>query len=299
MYAISPSEADAYRSCKRRHWYGYGYLIKGQADRGIRPQTHSDSLQRGTDGHQILGDYYQLRIGNVSHDESAQTAMNNAAIEYANRIAKGDIEGRATLSDAMEIVGRYFEHYGDEAGQWQPLAAEKEFRIQTSDRTLMAFKPDLIQRHRATGIMSIWDNKFLYNMYRQDVLPIMPQLTKYAEALNRLGFEVKEAQYNILSTRKNVKKNAFVRVPKPLNRNAANRYWQEHVQASIEIADLKDDPEKWADAPRSSSYFNCKNCAFLQLCIAELDGQQGIDLMVSTFYSVNDYRYSNVESSED
>lgn len=297
LYSVSPSEVDAYRACKRKHYYSFGFIHKGKT--GIASQTHSASLQRGTDGHSILGDYYQMRIEGVDHHEATVKSIGAASKVVVERIASGDTLGRSTMSEAMNIVGNYFQHYGDEAGWWQPLAAEKEFRLQISDKAVMAFKPDAIFRNKKSGKITIVDHKFLYNPYRTEVLGIMPQLPKYAAALNRLGYKVEVAMYNILSTRKNVKKNAFMRPDKALKPNVLNGFWNEQVEATIEIAALKENPEQWSKAPRTASYFNCKNCPFLQLCIAELEGQQGINLMVETFYKPNDYRYDNVESSDD
>lgn len=298
MYAISPSEVDAYLNCKRKHWYGYGFKIKTGDQPGIRPVSHSANLQRGTDGHSILGDFYTMIKEGVSFKEATKQAMNVAAAELAVRIGKGDKLLQQTMSEAMDIVGRYFEYYGDESEHWEPLAIEREFRIQNSENTVMAFKPDGIFRDRSTGEISVWDHKLLWNHYKSHAVPIMPQLPKYAGALRALGYPINGAYYNVLSTRKNVKKNAFVRFPKPVKATAIKSFLDEQQRASIEIAKLKDDPERWSKALRTASYFNCEKCPFLTICIAELEQQEGVKLLAETFYMVNDYRYANVESSE-
>lgn len=296
-HLISQSEVDAYLSCKRKHYYSFGMPIvdsdTGVESHGIQPKSHSVSLSRGIVGHAVLDTYYNSILAGDSHAMAVQNSNNFLAEQIASADSPLDIQ---LLVEISEIVGRYFNHYEDEGRVYEPLAVEKEFRYEVSDTLVFPFKPDLVKRDRFTGEIILVDHKFVYNFYQERSLPIMPQTSKYVYALNALGYEVSSAEYNQISTRKN-SKTPFNRQPIPLKPTKMQNFWKEQIQAMEEIEALKEGSvEEWeAKALRTASAFNCTNCPFLDICVAELEETNGIDLLIDNFFMPNKYGYGKDE----
>lgn len=287
---FSGSEVDQYFSCKRKHYYAFGEPM-ADGSRGMQAKTHSDSLRKGTLGHLFLSNYYDSIMAGHPVTSSEEYAISVGIVN----LDPADTGGAQIFADTAAIFRNYISRYGEtDLKEWEPLAIEKEFRLEVGVNNTLAFKPDGIFREKATGKIYIWDHKFLYNFYQDRTLPIMPQMTRYAAALRHLGYQIHGAMYNMLSTRPNVKTKPFERLVKPLNGAAMDRFWNEMIIASQEIRDIKaGDPVAWKDnAPRTASDFNCKNCPFLDVCIADLEDRPGRHLMVKTFYEPNSYGYS-------
>lgn len=292
-HLISQSEVDAYLTCKRKHYYSFGMEIvdrDGNVSHGIQPKEHSVNLTRGIIGHETLDIYYNALMEDGSHNNGVKQAMNH----LANLL--DDSEQINPIIDLIGIIDAYFDAHAHEAELYQPLAVEREFRYDVSDELVFPFKPDLIMRDKKTGEVILVDHKFVYNFYQERSLRIMPQTSKYVYALRAQGLPVDTAVYNQISTRKGSKQ-PFNRVDVPLKQAKMNRFWQEQVEAMEEIVEIKQQSQgEWrAKAKRTASAFNCTNCPFLDICVAELEEQPGIDLMITNFFSPNKYGYGKDE----
>lgn len=291
-HLISQSEVDAYLTCKRKHYYSFGIEVidrNGTVSHGIQPKEHSVNLTRGIIGHETLDIYYGTLMEGGSHAHGVKQAMNH----LTNLL---DTEQINPILDLIGIVDAYFDAHEHEADMYRPLAVEHEFRYDVSDELVFPFKPDLIMRDKKTGEVILVDHKFVYNFYQERSLRIMPQTSKYVYALRAQGLPVDSAVYNQISTRKNSKQ-PFSRVDVPLKQAKMNRFWQEQVEAMEEIVAIKQQSQgEWrAKAKRTASAFNCTNCPFLDICVAELEEQPGIDLMITNFFSPNKYGYGKDE----
>jgi len=286
----SQSEVDMFLTCKRKHYYAFGEPCK-DGSHGIAPITHGESLTRGTIGHAILEDQYNLIQEGAEWVEASRVALK----QHFTRMVENR-EHIKLYNEITDIFAKYIDHYGDDPKDWRILAVEKEFNYQVPETGLtFAFKPDLAIQERSTGNVYIVDHKYLYNDYPARVIPILPQMVKYSYALNQMGYPVKDGIYNRLSTRKNSKE-PFKRIPANIT-NASKkmkRLFHEQVEAMKQIQWIKNNltTEEWSDrALRSANAYNCKNCPFLELCTADLIEANGRDILLEMSYTPNTYGY--------
>lgn len=288
---ISQSEVDQFLSCRRKHWYAFGEP-NSEGGHGIQPNAYSDSLTRGTIGHELLANFYEgLKSGSSLADSQANAI--NLHLQEANE----NFERMELYSQTLNLFTQYVGHYMEELPFIKPLAIEQEFRFEIPNSDLIfPFKPDIIWQDTRSGKVYLVDNKFLYNFYAPRVLGMMPQMPKYATALRAMGYRIDFMMYNILSTRKNVKE-PFKRIMIPDNESANTQFMSDQVNV---MESIRQEKLKWeatgkptpAAEIRTASSFNCGHCPFLDLCTADLQNHAGRDKYLAAEFSPNSYRYA-------
>lgn len=288
---ISQSEVDSYLNCRRKHWYAFGEPTA--VGRGIEPLHHGQSLTRGNIGHGVLELYYKCIMEGYKHKEAYEEALASLSglMADANKVQY--------VIELTPILARYFLTYEDDLREWEPLAIEQEFKFEIPNSELIfPFKVDGIFRHKPSGRMLIWDHKFLWNYYKPKSMMIMPQLAKYAFALEAMGYDISDGMYNMISTRPNSKE-PFRRAHLGLGKHQSKKrqFFKEQIQTMQEIVAVKNlEPEKWLErSVRQASSFNCTNCQFLDLCIDDLNQVPGRALTIENFYKPNTYGYGKEE----
>ena len=283
---VSHSEVDQYLSCERKHYYAFG--------KQLQSQHMSDSLTRGTLGHEALEVYYKEIQQGTSPDESALAALDH----FKEFIEKGYDLG--LLADLQDLLLRYFAVAPSWDETYEILYVEQEFRLNISDNIEYPYKPDLIVQDRVTGRIYVLDHKFIYNFYTVDDMKISPQLPKYIGALRSNGINVHSGLYNMLRWRK-IKSTAvndnFRREGVPINNNRLAVTFREQVTAMEQIGQLKKlPPDVWeTQVLRTASSFNCKNCSFHQLCTLDLAGED-TSMAEKYDYEPNTYGYLEKEA---
>lgn len=284
---VSQSEVDSFLGCERKHYYAFGEHLQRKI---IAGSTNGGAMFRGTLGHSALANYYQAIIdGDSIGDAKAKmlaTVMEAALSENADYDMIGKLH---------KLLSGYVDFYIDEFKEWQPLAVEHEFRDED-----FPFRPDYVKRHRRSGQVVVVDHKFLYNFYTGIYIPILPQLPKYTGALQRLGYDVHHAEYNMIRHRDNAKEK-YSRLEVQIPPSRIETYRHEQFVASQRILARKSQSlEEWeATVLRAASSFNCPNCPFLVLCISDLDKQPGGELLRSQFFEENTYGYQQKEEDSD
>lgn len=268
---VSGSEADAFLACEFRHFYAHGERLA--------PRELPNSINIGNMGHDALE---RLYAENLSTEITLKSYITTDTL---------DIETIANVNILIPLLSRYEEFYKNEDAEWEVLAVEREFKWSN-----FPFKPDLIKRHKHSGEIRVVDHKFLYNMYRPNVVTAMPQLGRYVAALQKLGIDTYSAEYNMISTRKNVKK-PFQRYSFNISDRRAQTLIEEQTRITNKIISLRSMPlAVWKNSiSRTGSYYNCKNCFYLDLCVTDLDNKPGRKLLVETFYEPNTYGYYSLE----
>lgn len=298
-FYISQSEVDSRLACERKHWYAFGKQHPKHPDtNGLQATHHSDSLTRGTVGHKVLEEYYDFIKQGVHRD----AAFNQARAQHTVRLTK-DLEHAEIYTEVTNYFTAYHDEYRNE--DFEPLVMEHNFELRIDTDLVFPFTPDAIFREKSTGKIYVVDHKFLYRFYQDRVFPILPQMLRYAWALRQMGYEVHGYMYNMISTDKRAQpQNRFKRHKvdfTPQHERKMERVAKELVATMREIVtDKRSDPQVWDTqrSRRNMSSFTCANCPFLELCIAELEGQNGVDLMVSQFFESNKYGYGREESAD-
>lgn len=281
---VSHSEVDQYLSCERRHYYAFG--------KGLQSNHQSESLTRGTLGHEVLEVYYNSIKDGETPDVSAMKALDHFKVF----IGKYDL---GLLADLQDLLLRYFAVAPSWDETYEILHVEQEFRLPFSADIEYPFTPDLIVQDRATGRIYVIDHKFIYNFYTVDDMKISPQLPKYIGALRSHGINVHSGLYNMLRWRK-VKSTEvhdnFRREGVPINNNRVAVTFREQITAMEQIGKLKSMPlDSWErHVLRTASSFNCKNCSFHQLCTLELAGE---DISMATKYDYEPNTYGYLEKA--
>ena len=305
-HTISHTEVDQFLTCERKHWYAFGHPIDGT--RGLEPTVHANGLFKGITGHEALAVYYGYLAPISQNRPPTDREMDQAEILATQNLSKSLAEnpdrGELIMS-LMVILTKYFEYYRKEDQfDWKYLAVETEFRLELDYDTWYAFKPDLIRQNRKTGNIEVVDHKFLANLYDGSVIGILPQLPKYVEALRRLGFDIKDGVYNLISNRVLVTKpyeasyTTMRRMPLIVTQSRIKRTFSEQLLVIGHIADLKEDPNNWPDmVVRTANSFNCKNCSFLELCVADLNNED-TTVAIKYNYRPNSYGYAEVTSDD-
>ena len=299
IHYISQSEVDTFLTCHRKHYYAFGKKHNDTANPGLQRVQHSDNMERGTIVHGVIEYYYKLIKEGMARDGAFIKARDFHIAQMATA-GNGLID---LYKQTLEIFVNYHQFYMYE--DYEPLVMEHEFQVKIDDEMILPFKPDAVFKKRSTGKYTVVDHKFLWRFYPERVFPILPQMLRYSKALQLMGYPVDETMYNMLSTDTRSKpENRFKRhtedLKKPNVVRKMDRYWFELVTTMDEIREVKEQDEKepgsWAEnAKRNASSFSCSNCSFLELCTAEAEQQNGIEIMVRQFYQPNKYGYGRNE----
>lgn len=297
---ISHSEVDQFLTCERKHFYAFGKQHPEGDNPGLESKTISDGLFRGNLGHKALAEYYghlsqwtALPYTDADFD-LAEEKMNNvltkAMVEYP--------EKTELIVGLMVVLGSYAPYYREEDKNWIFSAVETEFRKDIDNDITFPFKIDMIRQHRVTGKTEVVDHKFLANLYTGDEIAIQPQLPKYLGSLRNLGYKVDNATYDlighrVLKTRPYDPAFSTRRVQVNPSKQRVDRTLREQYRVIRQISLLKElGPEIWEDqVNRTANSFNCKNCPFLSMCIADLNGED-TSVQVKYDYAPNSYGYS-------
>jgi len=281
---ISQSEADAFLTCRRRHYYAHIEKIK--------PKKFSEALNRGTLGHLILEAYYKHLKENPGAFDSAQKAAEAVMAELYSD------ENLQTLGELANLFKYFFPWAQVTQKDWEILEVETEYRYPVPGTDLVfPFKVDLIYRDRRSGRNYMVDHKFIRDFYFPELIVILPQMAKYIGALRRLGVQIHDGQYQMIRTRAFKTEQPIENRLKIQNMNLKDskidHYMREQFSTMMQIQQAKNLPQEvWRDryALRSANQFNCKNCPFLDLCSLDLlNGNR--ELHIKAFYEPNDYGY--------
>ena len=267
---ISHSEADAFAQCEKKH--EYAHIQK------LQPKTSSLALNRGTAGHAMLEKFFE----GIKAGESAETAKMTALIN--NELLTGmDMQA---VTEAMLLVKPWIEKIWPTLG-WKIVAIEEEFRIPVNEEIVYPFKVDLIIQHR--GEYKIVDHKFTYDKYDEGLLNLLPQVPRYAGALQKLGTPIVSGIYNIFKTRKlNDPMDKYVQQEINFNAKRVENSLKELVLTMKEIHSRK---TLGIEGIRTANKMNCGHCGFAMLCAAELAGED-TTMMREVDFEPNAYGYS-------
>lgn len=212
---VSHSRVDAYLSCRRKEYYGYGMKLR-------KVQT-STGLRLGSAGHHLLDVLYSTVLAG-GNSVAKQRKVYTEAVELMwDELEKmyedgfEDADNRATLREVMEnylkrepFIDR---SWSDDRRPYLILAVEAEFRLEWDEETGASypFVVDLLVR-APSGEIQVVDHKFVYDFYSIESMQLMPQIPKYIGALRGLGYKVGSTGiYNMLRTRPNSKGNKWLK----------------------------------------------------------------------------------------
>lgn len=301
---ISHSEVDQFLTCERKHYYAFG-KVAANGESGLQSKHISDGLFKGNLGHAALEAYYKyiMQFGETPPSFMHMQNAKQDALEVINNALKEFPDKTELILGMYQVIAAYCDKWiQEDQFQWQVMAVEVEFREEVNAELTFPFKPDLIRRDRRTGRVEVIDHKFLTNLYNSSEIAIQPQLPKYVGSLRNLGYEVDDGVYDLVGTRVLKTKpydaeQQMRRVPLKITENRVNRSLLEQYRIVNRIAELKQmDNEVWAHTVnRTANSFNCKNCPFLALCIADLNGED-TSVMVKYEFESNSYGYDKKES---
>lgn len=307
---ISHSEVDQFLSCERKHWYAFGHPIDlGNPEGvsyGLEPRTLANGLFKGITGHEALAAYY-LYLKPITLEgiptESQMIEARAQAFKTLTKAMQDNPDRIDLIANLVTILKAYFDYYNDEDRlEWRYLSVEDEYRVDLSATVQNPFRPDLIRQNRKTGVIQVVDHKFLANLYNGDEVGILPQLPKYVSYLRKLGYRIDDAVYNLISNRVLVTKpyegnpQTMKRINLHLTNKRIERTIEEQTRIAERVANYKTDPNWEQRVLRTANSFNCKNCGFLALCTADLNGE---DTSVAVRYNYKPNSYSYAESTTD
>lgn len=266
---VSHSEAEAYVTCERRHFYSYGRRIQG------KPESMSDALYRGIVGHEALKAYH------VEPDPSKRLRAAMLAIQ-----THMDIDGYThvgIVGELTTLIKGYHEYWSENGEEWITVEAESSRMYQISDDLDTQIRPDLIVRIPGRGLYVV-DHKWLYNFMSQTSLEILPQLPKYLLGLRQHDIEIRGMIYNEIRYRDNAKLK-FKRQELPVNKARLQQTMKEHIMIASRIRAKKLlSIDEWEDSVvRTANKGVCDMCPFKLICAAENEGQD-TTLMREKYY---------------
>ncbi len=285
---ISNSEVSTFTQCERRHYYGYLKTLE--------PVNTSTSRSRGIIGHEALAFYYDALKEGVDPATAQQRAL-----DCVGRYLHVPNADTVMLTELMQLLIRYFGYYSPNEFL-EILAVEKVYEID-AEEFIYGMRLDLLVRDKAGKIVLI-DHKFVYDFYTQNIIDTNAQLPKYVGTLKMNGVPVDYAILNQVRYRLkkggNTDDELFKRAVVRPNHNRIKRIMGEQFSTSRRILArraLAPDRQD-AEAIRTMNQMTCKNCPFLNLCTAELDGQP-VDNLIQTDFRPNAYALSyNPEGDE-
>lgn len=285
MAGVSHSRVEAFLSCQRKEYYSY--------HRKLERKEKSLALSLGSAGHACLEVLYRavLAGGNTRYDQlTAYHGAVEAMWAHVDKMyAEGwtDSEKRAPLRLILE---KYLQQepfidnqwMGEGTGLYKILAVEKEFNLEWDPETGASypFVIDLIVED-PEGRHVVVDNKFLYDLYRDEDTDLMPQIPKYIGALRALGYKVASyGLYNMLRTRPDTKAGrplyewAFCMEIKVTSTRVVRTFDEQIVNSqAVAALDELDDETRDLRAVRTHNKETCtRMCDFKALCVEELRG---------------------------
>jgi len=270
----SHSEIEAFNSCERRHFYGYGLRI--------RPNKPGLQLVRGSIGHASLARYYSELQGGNSHKEATRAAFAELSTQLSG--VEPLYPGGKLREDLSFTLDAYFKHFESESRDIEVLGVEREFIVRINDNFQLPFVVDLILR-TPEGIEA-WDHKFVWDFYNPNLVDLSPQLPLYYAGLKMLGYPQLTVRYNELRYRVTEKSKADLaqRFNRPAPRISPSRIlttMAEHIKVGERIYALRQRGiAEWEqDVIRAKNNMACRNCDFAKICIGELNGDSRDDFI--------------------
>lgn len=281
---VSPSEADAYLSCERKHYYQYGL--------GIQSRDSSDSLNRGLLGHAAL-DVYFTSLYNGNPVDVAQAAC----LKFLADAMTENPLNMQIANEALSAIMVFFKQGGMQ--EFTILAIEQEWTAPLNDEGAeILFIVDLIVRDK-DGLIGIIDHKFVSQFYYLPATALMSQLPKYKAGLEARGFQIDWVAYNEF---KSSSKQDYRFTKIDVSDARSQRTYQEHSIIARRILARKAKVvelgmpglAEWSeDAVRiQSGSFGCKNCSMSKICIAELNNDNPQNVL-DRFYKKKERRENN------
>lgn len=282
----SHSEIETFLKCERMHYYSYGLGIQ-------RKGTLSDALARGILGHAALATYY-LSIKGGMDAEDAKIKAIESIVQTVMELPTG-ASSKIHL-EVIDLIGKYVDNYAEQDKNIQVLSVEQEFNIPIGDEFFLKMYIDLILR-MPNGELAVWDHKFQWDFLDGPIIGVLPQLPKYVGALKSKGIPVDSAYYNQIRYRSTAANKEdpslmFNRRRVELTPARIINTMQGQIQAAKRIKYYRDlGVEEWGKrAMCVGNSMICKNCPFLDICAADLAGEDTSLLL--------EYSYQKKESRD-
>lgn len=286
---ISNSEAQDYALCRRRWYYGYAMNLSRIEE--------SRALARGSAGHEILGAYY----GAIARGTSEAMALDQA-YDVADRVITPELEDDAH-APLLWIIDNYFDHEPYVSHKWVPVLVEDKRSLQM-DGYVYNWTADVVFRNRQ-GRLILVDHKFLTEFYGQTQLNLGMQMPRYVAAARAEGMQVRGAEYNMVRTKKVMKSHRQYdrghQEQIPLGNTRVERAFLELDAIAQEIAglrELEDLDTLDVLAVRTAQEHTCKNCAFKNICDAQLNDRNW-QLIRDNQYTRRTERYEDGEDNDE
>lgn len=271
---VSNSEVSTFTQCQRKHYYAH--ILN------LEPKVTGLSLSRGIIGHEALAAYYE--------NDRNPKAAHSVITKYLN---DSNADG-TMLMELKVLLNRYFEYYGNE--DFETLAVEKVYEVPVNDDYLYGMRLDLLKRLK-DGRIVVVDHKFVYDFYTQDVVDMNAQLPKYIGTVRFNGIRADMGELNQVRYRMkksgNTDEELFKRTPVTPTNHAIRETMREQFKVSERILERRALPpdERSSESVRTMNQMTCKNCSFLPLCLAELNGTD-ITNLIAQDYQPNSYGYN-------
>ena len=275
----SHSETESFRSCERRHFYGYGLRL--------RSSKVSVALARGTIGHEVLAEYYKT----CKSGRTFREAKAGAYSVLAERLS--ELEEIYPNDKLREDLGFCFKDYfklaEQEFDRIEVLDVEQSFTVRINESFSLPFVVDLVLRYN--GRLEAWDHKFVWDFFNDNVADLSPQLPLYYAGLSMLGYPHATVRYNEIRYRATaqIKADPISRINRPAPRITPQRVlttMEEHIQIGQRIFDLRQlGLDEWEKrVVRTANNQTCKSCDFAKMCIGELNGEDRNQFYVGVDY---------------
>lgn len=283
--AISNSEVTTFLSCKEQ--YNFAFMLN------LAPKEEARHLSRGNLGHGWFEHYIRARLHGDNHQDSMKAASAYLVGQLRNG-AKPDV-----ISEVQMLCNRYMAYHNGWP-DWELLGTEERLDLKLSDTLTLPIRYDLFVRHKPTGRQLIGDFKFTYDFWSVDDHRLNPQMPKYISVMRANGYQVDGGFLEEIRTRRITAKDKLAEPDKhlwkrsnyiPSRSNLLNTL-RSHVAASLDIERHRAlDPKTRADetVPVRNKYGPCKYCAFVDLCVAKIEGKQDLSVDIRVGFIENAY----------